>query len=182
MAQAGGTMTFEEKRVRLRALERSDLSACVKWIGDSEVREFLMFRYPMSMAEEERWFDNYLKSSTDRIFAIETKDGKYIGNVGLHRIDLYDRHAELGVFIGDKAFWSKGCGTEAIMLMLDFAFAELNLHKVYLHHQAHNARARKCYEKCGFVEEGILKDHIFRNGKYIDAPVMGIINPRERKK
>jgi RimJ/RimL family protein N-acetyltransferase len=172
----------EGRLVRLRGFERSDLAACVKWIQDPEVREFLMFRYPMSMAEEERWYDSLLKSGTDRIFAIETLQGRYIGNIGLHRIDLLDRHAELGIFIGDKAHWSKGCGAEAIKLLLEVAFGELNLHKVYLHHQKHNARARKCYEKCGFTEEGVLKDHIYKNGKYIDAPVMGVINPRERKK
>ena len=172
-------MLYKGEKVRLRALEREDLRQCVEWFRDPEVRENLFLDRPVSMAEEEKWFEEHLKRGNDIIFCIETKQGKYIGNIGIHRIDHKNRHAELGIFIGDKSYWNKGCGTEAIRLALRYAFDDLNMHKVYLTHFEGNERARRCYEKCGFVQEGVLRDHIFKHGRYHDHPMMSVINPRE---
>jgi RimJ/RimL family protein N-acetyltransferase len=170
----------EIPKVRLRALEREDLAKCVEWIADPEVRENLLFRFPMSMAEEEKWFEGYLKRlETDRIFAIETLKGKYIGNVGIHRIDHLNRHAEVGIFIGEKSFWDKGYGTDALKAALRLAFDELNLHKVYLAHFEDNWRAHKCYKKCGFQVDGVLRDHVFKRGRFHSQTLMCAINPRE---
>jgi RimJ/RimL family protein N-acetyltransferase len=172
-------MLYEGKKVRLRALEREDLKRCVEWFKDPDVRENLFLDRPMSMAEEEKWYEEHLKRENDMIFCIETLKCRHIGNVGIHKIDHKNRHAELGIVIGDKSYWNKGCGTEAIQLALRYAFDDLNMHKVYLTHFGGNERAHRCYEKCGFVQEGILRDHIFKRGKYHDHPVMSVINPRE---
>ena len=88
----------------------------------------------------------------------------------------------MGIFIGDKACWGKGYGPDAIRQLLRYAFEELNLHKVYLTHFGQNERGRRCYEKCGFVQEGVLRDHAFKGGKYHDHPIMSVINPAERRK
>ncbi|MFH0816658.1 MAG: GNAT family protein [Methanobacteriota archaeon] len=169
--------------VRLRTLDRGDLKRCVDWFADPEVRENLYIRYPMSMEEEERWYEGYLKRlETDRIFAIETSGGKHIGNVALHKIDHLNRHAEIGIFIGDKSSWGKGYGPEAMRLLVKFAFEELNLHKVFLMHFEGNERGHKCYIKAGFVEDGVMRDHVFKGGRYKDQIVMSVINPAERRK
>ncbi len=175
-------MLYEGQKVRLRALERADLPHCVEWFKDPEVREFIFLDKPMSLAEEEKWYEEQLKRTNERVFAIETVRGKYIGNLGLLKIDTKNRHAEIGIFIGDKASWGKGYGTDAIKQGLRYAFEELNLHKVYLTHFANNARGRRCYEKCGFVQEGVLRDHAFKGGRYHDHPIMGVINPVETRK
>jgi RimJ/RimL family protein N-acetyltransferase len=181
--KGGVTVLCQGKLVRLRAFERADLKRCVEWFADPEVRENLYLRYPMSMDEEERWYEDYVKKLDDnRIFAIETLKGKHIGNVGLHKMDHLNRHAEIGIFIGDKASWGKGCGTEAMLLLVKFAFDEMNLHKVYLMHFEGNARGHKCYLKAGFAEEGVMRDHVFKGGRFKDQIVMSAINPAERRK
>ncbi len=77
--------------------------------------------------------------------------------------------------IGDKSYWSRGYGTDAIVTLLRFGFDEVNLHRVALEVNEDNARAIACYRKCGFVEEGRLRDHRFRRGEYRDTLIMGVL-------
>ena len=74
------------------------------------------------------------------------------------------RAASLGISIGEPDCWNRGYGAEAIGLMLDWAFLELNLHRVWLHVYANNPRGIACYEKVGFVREGVLREGVLRCG------------------
>ena len=163
------------RKVRLRAPERKDLPLFVRWLNDTEVTRYLTLYWPLSMAEEEQWFENLLKRENDRVFVIETEEGKPIGNMGLHNIDWKNRKAVLGIFIGEKDYWGKGYGTDAIKTLLRFAFEELNLNRVELRVFEFNTRAIRCYEKCGFVTEGRLRQSLFRNGRYHDELVMAVL-------
>jgi RimJ/RimL family protein N-acetyltransferase len=107
--------------------------------------------------------------------AIETSDGLHIGSLGLHAINWKDRCAELGIVIGDKAYWGQGYGTDAIQTLLSLAFGEMNLHCVVLRVDADNARAIRCYEKSGFQQEGISRHAVFREGTYHDQYVMSVL-------
>jgi len=168
---------FEGKLVRLRALTKEDLPRCVQWIGDQDVTQYLNFHRPISLEQEERWFDSILNDTSGRNepFAIETLERQHIGVCGLHDIHARYRHAELGIFIGEKEYWGRGYGSEAVRLLLEFAFGQLNLHRVYLHVFASNERAVRAYEKCGFKREGLLRHHAFKNGRYVDVIIMGIL-------
>jgi RimJ/RimL family protein N-acetyltransferase len=166
------------ERVRLRPIERDDLPRFVKWFSDPEVRRHLAVYLPFSQAEEERWFESRLErrgQQEDVVLAIETLDGIHIGSVGLHRINWKDRNAELGIVIGEKAYWDQGYGGDAICTLLRFAFREINLHRVYLRVDADNARAIRCYEKAGFRLEGALRDNVFRDGVYHDQQMMSVL-------
>ena len=166
------------KKVRLRPIERDDLPRFVEWFSDPEVRRHLLIYLPFSLAQEERWFENLLgrlERQTDVILAIETADGAHIGNVGLHSIDWKNRAAELGILIGDKAYWSQGYGTDAIRTLLNLAFGEMNLHRVFLRVDDDNARGIRCYEKAGFQREGVSRDASFHAGAYHDQYVMSIL-------
>jgi RimJ/RimL family protein N-acetyltransferase len=165
----GGTKT------RLRALEREDLPTFVGWINDPQVRRFMVIRYPLSMAEEETWWQGHLQRENDHIFAIEAEDGTYIGNIGLHNVERENRRAMLGIIIGDRAYWGRGYGTDAIRAMLGWAFDYLNLHRVYLTVYAYNERAIRCYEKCGFRHEGTMRQARYHDGQYFDEWMMGIL-------
>ncbi|MGQ9459282.1 MAG: GNAT family N-acetyltransferase [Anaerolineae bacterium] len=164
-------------RVRLRAIERSDIPAFLRWFNDPEVRQYLLMYLPMSEAQEERWFERQLEGP-DQIFCIEALvDGQWfaIGNCGLHRIDWKNRHAELGIAIGEKAFWGQGFGTDAVRTLLRFAFHELGLHRVYLDVYDFNPRAIRCYEKAGFRREGTKREALFRDGRYHDVHLMAVL-------
>lgn len=169
---------IEGKKVNLRALEKDDIKKAIKWINDPEVIRYLSMVFPISMAEEEKWFDDYLKSKDDKIFAIDTKDGKYTGNIGLHKMDWINRKVMLGIMIGEKEYWNKGYGTDALKTTVKFAFEELNMHKVYLSVMDLNERAVRTYEKCGFVKEGISRDDFYKNGKYHSMIWMSVLNEK----
>ena len=166
------------KNVRLRPIERDDLPRFVEWFGDPGVRRHLTIYLPFSLSQEERWFENLmgrLERQKDVLLAIETADGVHIGSLGLHDINWKDRCAELGIVIGDKAYWGQGYGADAIQALLGVAFGEMNLHRVFLRVDADNARGIRCYEKCGFQREGISRQAVFREGAYYDQYVMSIL-------
>ena len=87
-----------------------------------------------------------------RVFAVETTEGKHIGNCCYYNIDWLRKEAEVGILIGDAAYWDAGYGTDAVKALVDYVFKEKGLKKVYLHTLVWNTRAQKCFNKCGFVE------------------------------
>jgi RimJ/RimL family protein N-acetyltransferase len=166
------------KKVRLRPVERDDLPRFVEWFGDPDVRRHLLLYLPFSLAQEERWFESLqgrLERQQDVLLAIETADGAHIGNIGLNSINWKDRNAELGIVIGEKAYWSQGYGTDAIRTLLELAFREMNLHRVFLRVDVDNERGIRCYEKAGFQRDGTLRQMVFKEGTYIDQHIMSIL-------
>jgi RimJ/RimL family protein N-acetyltransferase len=87
-----------------------------------------------------------------RVFAVETLEGKHIGNCCYYNMERDKREAEVGILIGDPAYWDGGYGTDAVRALVDHVFRREGLKKVYLHTLVWNTRAQKCFEKCGFVE------------------------------
>lgn len=162
-------------KIRLRALEHDDLPHFVRWINDPETRRFMVLRYPLSMTEEEKWWQGFLQRENDHIFAIEAEDGTYIGNVGLHDIEPENRRAELGIIIGDKAHWGQGYGTDAVSALLRWAFEYLNLNHISLRVYDYNERAIGCYQKCGFRHEGTMRQARYADGQYHDEWIMGVL-------
>lgn len=165
---------IEGALVRLRAPERGDLPIFVKWINDPEVTAFLLLEPPISLEEEERWFQDVQKGR-DKVFTIETKEGAIIGNIALTGLDWKNRKADMGIMIGEKEYWSHGYGTDAIVALLRYLFGELNLNRVALFTDANNLRALRCYERCGFRTEGTLHEYRFKRGQYIDCIQMAIL-------
>lgn len=170
---------LEGTLVRLRVIEPEDAARMKEWMNDREVTRFLEGGvYPISLAEERRWAEDAAagNSFVNVRLAIETKvQGFHIGNCGLHQGSPEHRRATLGVVIGDKAHWSQGYGTDAVRTLLRLAFERMNLHRVALTVLDFNERARACYRRCGFVEEGRLRQDRFVDGRYVDAIVMGIL-------
>lgn len=124
------------ERIRLSAPEREDIPLFVEWINDPEVRHGLELYLPMSRAREEKWFEDMLKRSAEtHPLTIEVKEGDQwvkIGNLGLFSIHPRARSAEVGIMIGEKSYWNKGYGTEAMKLILKHGFETLNLNRIML--------------------------------------------------
>jgi len=169
---------LEGRLVKLRAREMADLQRNTRWINDREVTRFMAARYLMSSAAEEQWMRDRMvgpMSFAATPFAIETKDGEHIGNTSLFNVSPEDRKADFGIMIGEKAYWSKGYGSDATQTLLRFAFEEMNLHRVRLDTYAFNERAIAAYLKSGFAEEGRLRQARYSGGAYHDVVVMGAL-------
>ncbi len=170
---------YVAERVRLRRIEKADLPNYVEWLNDAEVRRGLMIFLPLSSVEEEQWFENMLKAPpAERPFAVDAKVGdgwQHIGSCGLFDFQPQAHHAELGIVLGDKNFWDQGYGTDVMNLLLKVGFEVFNLNRIHLRVYGNNPRARHVYEKIGFVHEGSLRQHLYREGQYYDEHVMGIL-------
>ena len=169
---------IEGKLVNLRAREMSDVERMTRWINDREVTRFMGGAYPWSSDAEEAFVRTTTSAPmafADVRLAIETKDGTHIGGCGLHRASPENRNAELGIMIGEKAYWSKGYGSDTVATLVRFAFEEMNLNRVELHVYDFNERGQAAYRKCGFVEEGRMRDAHYAEGAYSDVVVMALL-------
>jgi len=170
------------ERVTLRALEREDLESCHRWFNDEEVTKYLLRNDPLPMVEEEKWFEEMVADKSRLVFAIEDEGGQHIGNVGFHDIDFRNGKATIGIVIGEKDRWDKGYGSEAIRVLLRYAFKELRLYRVGSSAFAENLRSIRCQEKCGFVREGVRRGAIFRSGEHQDVILFGILRDEFRER
>jgi RimJ/RimL family protein N-acetyltransferase len=169
---------LQGKLVRLRAIEREDLPLLLAYNNDIEVELAGGGDPPLpqSLARLQAEFDQEAgkggRSGTH--FAIEA-DGRFIGQAALFNTDPVARTCELGIAIGDKAYWGRGYGRETITLLTHYAFQHHNYHKLWLRVHAANQRAIRAYTACGFLEEGRLRAHIYSNGRYDDLLLMGLL-------
>lgn len=175
--QALGPIVFRKgKRVYLRPIQKEDLPHFVRWMNDPEITGFLKMTLPQSEADEEKWFESISnRKDTNVILAIcLVGTDELIGSMGLHKIDHMSGTAMTGSCIGRKDLWGQGYGTEAKMLLLEFAFNTLNLRKIGSAVYSVNPRSKRCLEKCGYREEGCRKKQHWRQGQYVDEFIMAV--------
>ena len=168
--------------IYLRPLEREDAAIFVPWVNDQEITRNLLLYRPMNRDNEEDFVVRAYKDQGGMVFGIALKkDDRLIGNTGFHAVHLKDRHAGFGIMIGDKKEWDRGYGTEATALMVRYGFTTLNLNRIWLHVYEYNRRGRRAYEKVGFRVEGTLRQHSYREGRYWDVNVMGLLREEWEK-
>lgn len=172
--------TLEGERVVLREFRQEDIPIIHSWVNDREVVRYLSWAvFPQTLRETEGFVDAQMRQADplNRAFVIALREpeGLSIGTIGCHNIDWRSRNAELGIVVGGKEYQGRGYGTEATRLLLEFCFDELNLHRIYLRVFDFNQSALKSYLKCGFVEEGRLRQAFFRDGQYHDILLMGLL-------
>lgn len=178
-------MLFESTRVKLRKMTKEDTKLYHKWRNDLEVMHSTspsLDVYPMKATED---FVEYaiLGSDVSKGYIMVDKETETsIGIVSLIHIDYKNQNAECIIDIGEKAFWGKGYGAEGLNLLLDYAFYELNLHRISLRVFSFNERAIRLYKKIGFELEGKSREALFRDGKWHDVIHMGILQVEHFKK
>jgi len=164
------------EKIYLRPVEPEDAKFLARGENDPMVRESLFLALPVSLTNEQEKVEQYIKSKDAMVLIIVEKEtNQPVGGTAFFRIDYISRAAIFYLAILDPACWSKGFGTEATQLMVDYAFKTLNLNRIQLHVCAENAPAIKIYERVGFQQEGVLRQAMFRNGNYVDFWVMGIL-------
>jgi RimJ/RimL family protein N-acetyltransferase len=164
------------ERIYLRPLERADAPVLQPWVNNPLVTRTLLRQWPLSLANEEEFIDRMAHSEHDLGLLIALKEtDRPLGGTGFHQIDFRNRHASFGILLGEPADWGKGYGTEATRLMVGHAFETMNLNRVWLHVYEFNEAGIRAYEKVGFRKEGVLRQDVYREGRYWNTIVMGIL-------
>jgi len=163
-------------KVYLSPIQEKDLPTLFSWINDRETVLYNAPYQPISDLEHRSWYES-LFANRDCVFFVirRISDNQAIGSCQLHSIHPVHRNAELRIRIGEEANRGQGFGTEALRLLLKFAFDDLNLERVYVHVFATNTAAIRVYEKIGLVHEGVLRKAAYINGEYLNLIVMGIL-------
>lgn len=172
------------QRIVLREYRMEDLDFMRMWVNDPEITDTLsdIFTYPQTLHDTESFLRLTVEGKTgSKGFVIAEKESlAYIGQIDLHKVDWKNRSAVLGIVIGRKECLSLGYGKEAIDLLMDFAFNGLNLHRIELEVLEYNERAKRCYAKCGFREEGVSRDKVYKRGRYWDIVRMSLLESEYR--
>jgi diamine N-acetyltransferase len=170
-------INIEGELVALGPLCREHLALYLRWINDFETTRMLgLAPRPMTLEQETEWYEDAAVSEERIGFTIyERATGRPIGNCGLAAIDLANRRTTVGIMIGEPEARGRGFGTEAMRLLLDYAFAVLGLHSAMLTVYEYNPAARRSYEKVGFREIGRRRECRWCNGRYWDEIYMDIL-------
>lgn len=170
---------IEGKRVQLRAIEKTDLPKFVRWLNDPEVIENLYLYVPISLGQEENWYTRVLQNPVEeQPLAIEIRlneDWIPIGTLAFVSINWHDHSSEIGIAIGEKAYWNKGYGADALKLLLWYGFQTIGLNRIWLRVYEGNERGIHAYLKAGFVHEGIMRQARWKNGKFINMHIMSVL-------
>ncbi len=141
------------KKVSLRSLSREDVDAMQRW-GSHENPLLASYNvHPMTSRERDDWYRARTRRADFRMFAIEDQSGRLVGRLSIREIDNRRRRARLGISL-DPDQVGQGLGEDAITAFLEFYFEHLRFEELVLDVAAHNQRARRCYEKCGFSYAG----------------------------
>lgn len=167
-------MVFETERIYFRKLEKEDVSLLYRWQNDVEVFSNMSDSLNLYSVEDTEKFYNNIKDEKNFII-VEKKSNKEIGRIALLNENYQQRNAEIIILIGEKDYWGKGYGKEAFHLLLNYVFMELNLHRVSLKVFSFNEKAIKMYEKLGFQKEGILRETLYRTGRWHDTYIMSLL-------
>ena len=160
----------------LRAIRPDDLERYVEFLNDIETQVLAggALPRPISLQKLELRYEEWLKAEDDIWFAIDVGTD-FIGQCTLDSFDYTAQTCKLGIAIGDKDFWGRGYGRDAVNLLLKYAFRLRNMRRVWLAAAESNERAQRSYKACGFVEEGRLRKHIWTDNKFEDQVIMGIM-------
>lgn len=169
-------MLLQGNKVNVRSLIREDIINIVKWKTDPEIADLVRGGPIHTTIEiENRRFDRHNEGSDTLRLLIETKQKKAIGFISLGDIDKENKKAELGMLIGEKAYWNRGYGTDALITLLDYLFTKLDFNRIALEVFDYNLRAKKAYEKIGFKVEGIQRQGLYRANHFHDIYNMGLL-------
>lgn len=158
------------KNIRLRAIEEEDLATLVKWKSDPGINQYFHEYRPLSLRNQKDWYEKQLNNSAELNLVAMTHDGSLIGTAGLVSIDARSRKAVLSrILIGEHSNRNLGMGSQIQLLMMQYAYDHLNLNKLYGEVLSSNMAALTFYKGFGFVEEGIFRNHVYKNGEYQDV-------------
>lgn len=152
-------------------------SEYVNWLNDPDVcKDNSHATFPNTLDKTVKYIESIISSKIEIVFAIRwKKNDAHIGNVSVQNINWINRSGEIAILIGNKKYWNKGVGSEAYKLIINYGFNTLNLNRMSSGQTISNDGMNKVCEKNGMVKEGLLREVLFKNGKYVDAAIYSIL-------
>jgi RimJ/RimL family protein N-acetyltransferase len=172
-----GVHTFiDGKEIALIAKNSALVSLYCKWIDDPICRKYAPFIIPRTLDEVKKYLEPQMGVKKLIEFDIYHKgEEKVIGFIGVKEINWFHRLAEIFYLIGERDYWNRGLATKAVILMLNYTFKELNLHKIFGEVLVPNIASIRIFEKLGFSLEGTFKEECYIDGKYHDIKRYGCL-------
>jgi ribosomal-protein-alanine N-acetyltransferase len=163
------------ERVRLVRPDRTQhFDNAFRWMNDPEITAMIKFNLGVGRKEEEAFFDRIEgRQDNDFTWAIHDESDRHIGFIGLHAINWRNRSGTGGLLIGERSAWGLGYATDAVAVRTRFAFTQLGLHRVNGH--TFNPAMRRVYEKSGYTLEGMSRQAYYRDGRWHDVSLYGIL-------
>ena len=168
----------ENNRIYLRALEPEDYKISIKWRNDDGIWDMLGgTKYFVSSAYEKKWVEDVIYNSKDVKLAICLKENdRYIGNVYMTNIDQLRQSCHSHILIGERDCWGQGYAREALMMAIDYMFKERNMHRIQAIVLESNKQSLRMHEKCGYKIDGLLRESVFKDGKWQNQYVMSLLS------
>jgi len=168
--------SIKGNNIFIRGVNENDLDIIMEWRNKQEIMKCFFNRNKLTSEGQINWYSKYVNDVTDHMFMIITNDNIPIGTMALYHIDDTTSKAEYGrALIAAEGFQGKGFAKEALNLILRYAFDTLKLNRVFLEVFSDNTQAIKLYERCGFITEGLQREHFYDGSQFRDVLVMGIL-------
>lgn len=169
-------MNIYGKKVVLRAMELEDCKMVREMFNDPEIENLVVgWAFPVSDYAQKKWFESHCQDDKNFRFVIETEEDGAVGIATLTSIDWKNRRAVHGIKLAKSEKRSKGIGTDTVMAIMRYAFDELQLNRLDGSWFADNLASSGMYKKCGWKEEGIRRQYIYKKGEYRDLVMTGIL-------
>lgn len=170
---------LDGQEIYLRALELGDLCGdYIGWFNDAEVCQFNSHHsLPYNSLKAESYLKQVMVSDKDLVLAIMHKqDERHIGNISLQNINFINRSAEFAIILGAKDYWHRGYAKAAAQMIINHGFKALNLHRIYCGTSVDNIGMQKLAKHLSMSQEGLRKQALYKNGKYLDVLEYGLLN------
>lgn len=166
-------MYLSNNAVALREFTENDIHRKIEWINNPENHQYLHYDLPLQYDKTYQWYIN--KDNSKRCDCVIEYMGKPVGLIGLLAIDQHNKKAEFYISMGENEYKRRGIAKQATCILLEYAFTELELSKIYLNVDEGNIPACNLYEKIGFVCEGFFRKDMIHNGKFINRKRYAIL-------
>jgi len=163
-------MIIYGEKIKLRAIESEDNAILLEMMNDPDIEMMVGgYSWPGSMAEQMKWFSKLENNpSVLRCIIANKENDKAIGTLILNEIDMKNGTGHIHIKIASGSERGKGYGTDAINAILSYAFSELRLNCIFANILSYNEASVHLFEKCGFSRDGVLRDRVYKRGKYVD--------------
>ena len=167
---------MNKKKLELKKIKRKDLETVVKWRNNSEIMKYTTQFFLLNMEHQNNWFNDISKKDTDRVMFVFTYGKDIIGVGGLIHLDKQNKNADTAIMLGETKMHGKGLGTEALQLLVNYGFKKMKLHRISAEIFEYNKISLKLFEKLNFKREALLRDGLWKYGRWWDIYTYSILN------